>query len=261
MPAKSVFKSFPAWIAGTAAALLLATSAHATLLGRDISGNAVANNSASAVFFYDTDLNITWLRNANAAAGSSFDDGFRTTDGRMTWGNANNWANTLTVGSYAGWRLPTLVDTGPSGCDYSNAGGTDCGYNVQTASSEMAHLYYVSLGNLAYCPPRDETCADGPQTGFGLTNTGNFQNLQPHLYWSGTEFAPQLDSAWDFDTFYGSQSASNKQNESLAMAVRPGDVLAVVNEVPEPGALLLTAAALLGLGVARRKRGLNQASA
>ena len=59
-------------LTGVAAALLLATSAQATLLGRDISGNAVATSAASAVFFYDTDRNITWLRNANAAAGSSF---------------------------------------------------------------------------------------------------------------------------------------------------------------------------------------------
>ena len=59
--------------------LRLATSAQATLVGRDINGLAVAGSSA--VFLYDTDLNITSLRSANAGAGSSFDDGFSTTDG------------------------------------------------------------------------------------------------------------------------------------------------------------------------------------
>lgn len=33
----------------------------------------------------------------------------------------------------------------------------------------MAHLFYVTLGNLAFCPPGDVTCAGDPQTGFGLS--------------------------------------------------------------------------------------------
>lgn len=258
MPYPLNVKALLAQAAGTAAALLLATSANATLLGRDISGNAVANNNASAVFFYDTDLNITWLRNANAGAGSSFDNGSSTTDGRMTWANANNWANTLTVGSYAGWRVPTMVDTGALGCNYSNAGGTDCGYNVQTATSEMAHLYYVSLGNLAYCPPGDATCAGGPQTGFGLTNIGDFQNLEPEAYWYGTDDTTNPTVAWRIHTFNGEQYIAPKGIDLKAMAVRPGDVLAPINQVPEPGTLLLTAAVLLGLGLARRGRGNSQ---
>ena len=100
-------------LAAAAATVILLTSAHAALVGRDINGVAVAGSSASAVFLYDTDLNITWLRNANAAAGSSFDNGYDATDGYMTWANANNWANTLTVGSFSGWRLPTKGEKSP----------------------------------------------------------------------------------------------------------------------------------------------------
>ena len=219
-------------------------------MGRDINGVAVAGASASAVFLYDTDLNITWLRNANAAAGSSFDDGFFSTDGLMSWGNANNWASTLTVGSYSGWRLPTMVDTGAPGCDFSNAGGTDCGRDVQTATSEMAHLYYVSLGNLSYCPPSDATCV--------FTNTGNFQNVD-NSYWSGTEYAPNLDFAWVFNMIGGVQRAFPKKIDEAsqlgALAVRPGDV--AVAQVPEPGTLLLAALALVVMGVVRRQRPLG----
>lgn len=87
----------------------------------------------------------------------------------MSWDQANTWANTLKAGDsgrYSGWRLPTIIDTGAPGCDYSNAGNTDCDYNVQfksgdptkyqagqTVYSEMAHLWYVTLGNKGQCPP------------------------------------------------------------------------------------------------------------
>ena len=168
-----------------------------TLLGRDVNGNAVSGNNASAVFLYDTALNVTWLRDANK-------------NGRMNWNAANTWASGLNVGGFTGWRLPSMVDTGASGCDYSNAGGTDCGYNVQTATSEMAHLYYVTLGNLAYCPPGDATCAGGPQVGFGLSNTGDFQNMQSFDYWSGLEYAPSTSLAWAFRTFGGVQDRDGK---------------------------------------------------
>ena len=60
---------------------------------------------------YDEDLNITWLGDANFGAGSAFDDGTAfhpsTTDGKMTWPNAVAWADSLTVGGFDDWRLPT----------------------------------------------------------------------------------------------------------------------------------------------------------
>ena len=207
-----------------------------TLLGRDVNGNAVSGNNASAVFLYDTALNVTWLRDAN---------------NNGQWGAANTWASGLNVGGFTGWRLPTMVDTGAPGCDYSNAGGTDCGYNVQTATSEMAHLYYVTLGNLAYCPPGDANCTGGPQAGFGLSNTGDFQNMQSSGYWSGLEFAPSTSGAWDFHASDGIQSLFDKSGALYALAVRPGDVVAAV---PEPESLALVLVGLAAAGVARRRR-------
>ena len=46
--------------------------------------------------------------------------------------------------------------------------------------------------------------------------------MQPYDYWSGTEYAPNLDNAWNFNTNDGNQNNDDKQNELLAMAVRPG---------------------------------------
>ena len=119
-----------------------------TLQARDINGDGITDA------FYDITLNISWLADGNAGAGSGYDATFG--GGLMTWGEANAWAANLNVFGVTGWRLPTMIDTGAPGCDLSFGGGTDCGYNVQTVSadgltvfSEWAHLYYVTLGNLA----------------------------------------------------------------------------------------------------------------
>jgi len=54
---------------------------------------------------YDTDLDITWLGDANFAKTSGFD-----ADGQMTWATATNvWAPSLTVGGFTDWRLLTTM--------------------------------------------------------------------------------------------------------------------------------------------------------
>lgn len=88
--------------------------------------------------------------------------------------------------------------------------------------SEMAYMWYEELGNLAYCPPGDATCAGRPQAGSGLTNTGPFQNMQSYDYWSGTEYAPNPDNAWNFNTNDGNQNNDDKNNGLYAVAVLPG---------------------------------------
>ena len=50
---------FNALLAAAAAPLITATPAQATLQARDLDGNGVTDA------FYDTTLNITWLRDAN----------------------------------------------------------------------------------------------------------------------------------------------------------------------------------------------------
>jgi hypothetical protein len=202
-----------------------------TLQGRDLDGNL-----STAEAYYDISLNTTWLANANVAS-------------LMTWADANSWAAGLNpYGSgITGWRLPTVTDTGTPGCDFAYT-GTDCGYNVDTATGEMAHMFYTTLGDKAYY----DTSGVGPQAGWGLTNTGPFSNVQADGYWSATEYAPATVHAWRFDFGYGSQGNGNKPVGHYAWAVHPGDVGAPA--VPVPAAVWLFGSGLIGLAAVTRRR-------
>jgi hypothetical protein len=230
-----------------AALLCVSGAAQASLVGRDINGNAVAGNAANSVFLYDTVLNVTWLRDANA-------------NGAMTWASANTWAANLVVGAYDDWRLPTLgpVNGTSFNYDFTNNGTSDVSFGATGTgwgtASEMGHLFYVSLGNKGYCTPGaggPSGCAEQP--GWGLTNTGDFQNLQSDYYWSGLEFALVEGYAWGFNTNDGYQDGFYKAYDLYSLAVRPGDVLAPA-AVPIPAALPLLLSGLAALGVAGRRR-------
>lgn len=82
----------------------------------------VFTTSASAALFqrgndlvYDSDLNITWLQNANYSGNT------------MSWADAQSWSSALVFEGYDDWRLPSS-DTSCS--------GKNC------IASEMGHLFY-----------------------------------------------------------------------------------------------------------------------
>jgi len=153
-------------------------------------------------------------------------------------------ADNLVYGGFDDWRLASITDTGPSGCDF--------GYNVDTSGSELAYMWYNILGNTS----KFDTSGNGPQSGWGLTSTSadgvDVLNLQSYYYWLGTEYAPSNAWAWLFGSVDGHQLAYGKDIEYYAWAVRSGDVAAA--SVPEPGTLLLLAAGLAGVAGAKRRR-------
>ena len=185
--------------------------AHAALsnLGTDNLGNRL---------IYDSDLDITWYDYTKSPA---------------TWWNQMNWASALTVNFggnvYDDWRLPSTVD---GTYVYGKNGNTTGGYNI--TSSEMGHLFYTELGNKGFYDTSGNSTGCSDSSPYCLTNTGDFQNLQPYYYWSGTEYAANPFDAWNFLTNDGVQFVDNKGVGNFAIAVRPG--LAVV---PEPVSMIL----------------------
>ena len=217
--------------------VLAASSADAALVSR-MSGQA----------YYDDALDITWLADANYAQTSGYD-----ADGLMTWPAAQDWITSLNAANHLGangWRLPRVVDTGDPGCIVAYT-GTDCGYNVDLATGEMAHLFYGTLGNTAYYDVNGMATGCSGVSPYCLTNPGPFSNLQPHFYWTGTEVALHGSDSWYFRFAYGSQNYSQRSNEYYAWPVLDGDIGAV----PEPAAVLQFPAALSVLVWLRRSIG------
>ena len=194
-------------------------------------GQAELQERLGGLAYYDTVLDITWLADANYAATSGY-----SADGLMTWYEAQTWVAQLEVAGVTGWRLPTLnpVNGIAINYNYTTDGSSDFGRNISrqgtiyagTTASEMAHLFYSTLGNVSdYAPDGtfDGGCSGQPC----LTNTGPFTNVQIRPYWYGVDYEPpsgSLVSAFAISPASLSQGGVPKDTPDYAWAVRDGDV-------------------------------------
>jgi hypothetical protein len=173
---------------------------------------------------YDTDLNITWLANAEYA--SQLNANYSSNQSYVTWNNAIDEIATLNSQNLLGfsdWRLPKST--------------SNCGIGYNLACSEIGHLYYIEL----------EGISNTLTKGLFNSNSTLFSNLQNNFnFWTSTEY-PQPQSSMQgiyvFNTLGGFQSAFTKDsNVANAWLVRTGDV----SPVPETSTYIML---VFGLGL------------
>lgn len=182
-------------------------------------GTAVYNGKEYGLI-YEDDQNLIWLDYVQPQ--QPFGVGWF---GMVKWAAGLNSSGVLSYKFNPGvnvawlgtWRLPLTVDGART---FSYDGTSTAGFNITT--SEMGHLFYKSLGNLAYYDTKGKV-----QAGWaGLKNKGPFVNLQPDSYMSGTEYQAFPMHAWDFNMYFGSQGNEwFKPNfMCVALAVCPAKV-------------------------------------
>lgn len=181
---------------------------------------------------YDTDLNVTWLADANYAKTSGYSE-----TGQMSWNQATSWAANLSYYdsvrnvTLTGWRLPTGDPTCSGYC------GT---------GTEMGYLFYNGLGGVA-----GQNIIFTHNANYDLfTNIGG-NVFNAAYYWSNSLAPAFTGEASYFAMRYGSQGGLALNNTLYAWAVRPGDVAAV----PEAQTYALMLAGLGLVGWRARRRG------
>jgi len=196
----------------------LSLSSAITLLIISGSVSASLESRLDGLAYYDTEADLTWLADANAAGI------------KLNWNDANQWALGLNVSGISGWRLADTLQPDAS-CDAQG----DASFGYYCTGSEMGNLFYNTLGNNAG----------------ELTNTGPFSHVQSSFYWSATDYPADDNLAWYFGMQDGYQDTFDISNTKYAWAVQSGDIGAV----PVPAAVWLFGSGLLGLaGFARRKQ-------
>ena len=135
---------------------------------------ALGSTTASAALIdtgdgtiYDSDQNLTWMQNANVNVNNGF-------NGKMSWSDANAWAENLVFAGHDDWRLPTTMEFDDPSCLHDARGSLFYEHHVGCTGGEMEKLT-VQLYDGNY-PSGD-------------LNAGPFINIQTETrYWTATPY-------------------------------------------------------------------------
>lgn len=220
----------------------LSGTSHAALQGRDLNGSI---DSFEA--YYDTDLNITWLADANYALTSrnGYAENGRLTSGAMSWITSHLMVNTLIISdnfnhiSYDNWRLPSALNQDGTGtCTGSNCTG-----------SEMGHLFYTELGGVA---GQSIHTTHNANYSFFSNIMPSGPDLRPSHYWMTILGGPE-GGGGAFNMYTGHQEGRYCcDNLFYVWAVSDGDVGIAAIPEPETYAMMLAGLALVGVAARRR---------
>lgn len=224
--------------------LACAASAHAALEGRDLNGTP-----ATAEAWYDTVLDISWLADANHIQTSGAD-----ADGLADLGTSQAWVQSLVIGGFDDWRLPTVspingVDWSVNLAQRTYDGSSEYGYNITDTGHELAYMFHVNLGNQGAFGLNGAPTSCHPASCF--VNQGPFINVVPQGFMTQTIYnglAPFI-----FSSASGLSTLGNVQ--ARVWAVHDGDIGVPTVAVPEPATWALWLAGLGLLGRVARKRG------
>lgn len=238
-----------------AGAAFVSVSAQAALVARNLDGD-----TSTAEAYYDSALGITWMRDVQRLA-STYGLTVAMTQASAQTALASFNADASVNHGFSGWRLPEANGVhviGGLGCQTGFNGSTDCGSNVNVASSELAHLFHATLGNIS---SRDTAGGFLPGTAgvdFGLVHSGDFTGLAADRYWTGEAsyrliFGMPQHGHVVFNFADGSQGLGAATSVARAWLVHDGDIGGAVSSsaVPVPGSLGLAA---LGLALLARRR-------
>ncbi|MBG0861127.1 MAG: hypothetical protein IQL11_16635 [Bacteroidales bacterium] len=179
-----------------------------------ISGELIDRGSG---LIYDEDLNITWMQVANTPYYPQYcidyPERCRSSSGLMTYEQAQafiDWFNNVYVlpwpAGERNWRLPITPTAPDMSCSQEFNSGFGC------ILSELGHLYYVELGNLA---------GEG-----GLINRGPFLDIEIDFnYWTEWDFvSPGTSDRMSFKFRNGLQIRSDINESHYVWLVHDGDV-------------------------------------
>ena len=197
--------------------VLIATNANAGLI-----------LSADGQTVYDSSNSIVWLANSDLAATNTFklpscqteaipsSQPCVNTNGSMTYQSAQQWVQRMNAAAYLGhsdWQLPISPNTDNS-CSSTGPMPAKNSFGFYCAGNALGNLYY-QLG-----------LADPQPVVLQQSNTvGQFNNLQPGLYWSDTlsSHNPLVKDGYESFSFEsGFEGAQVADNFHFVLPMIPG---------------------------------------